>query len=142
MEPSAARALLLAQHDRLRRLLTDTAEVAVLVLGGEGSLDHLQDLLASVRVAFAEHNASEESLLEPILRLDHAWGPQRIARMLEEHGAEHASFRAALARPALELAGEMADLVEMIEAHIAAEERTFLSSAVLRDDIVQTEDGD
>ena len=133
MEPSAARALLLAQHDRLRRLLADTADVAERVVAGEGSLDHLQDLLGAVRIAFAEHNASEETLLEPILRLDHAWGPPRIARMLEEHSAEHASFREALARPAHELASEMGDLVELIDAHIAAEERTFLSPGVLRD---------
>jgi hypothetical protein len=131
--------LLLAEHDRLRRLLTDTAEVAVRVLAKERSLDHFEDLLAAVRSAFAEHNASEETLLEPILRLDLAWGPPRIARMLEEHGAEHTSFRAALERPALELAGEMSELVELIEAHMEAEERTFLSPGVLRDDLVGSE---
>jgi hypothetical protein len=142
VEASAARALLLSQHDRLRRLLGDTQEVADRVLAGEGSIDHFQDLLEAVRIAFAEHNKSEETLLEPILRLDHAWGPARIARMIEEHGAEHASFREALARPALDLAPDIADVIELIEGHIAAEERTFLSPGVLRDDVINTEDGD
>jgi hypothetical protein len=123
-------------------LLTDTLALADRVLAGEGSLDHLQDLFATLRVAFAEHNQSEESLLEPILRLDHAWGPARIARMIEEHGAEHASIRETLARPVLDVAAEMAELVDLVDAHMAAEERTFLSPGVLRDDVINEEDGD
>jgi iron-sulfur cluster repair protein YtfE (RIC family) len=142
MEPTQARAVLLGQHDGLRRLLTQIQEVADRVLAGEGLVAELQQHLDELRAAFAEHNASEETLLEPILRLDFAWGPARIARMLEEHGAEHASFREALSRTALEIAARMSDLVEEIDAHMAAEERTFLSPSVLRDDVVTIDDGD
>jgi iron-sulfur cluster repair protein YtfE (RIC family) len=133
MEPTQARAVLLAQHDRLRRLLAEIQVVADRVLVGEGvvAVAELQAHLDVLRTAFAEHNASEEALLEPILRLDFAWGPARIARMLEEHGAEHASFREAMSASALDIAARMAELVEDIEAHMAAEERTFLSPGVL-----------
>lgn len=142
MEPTHARALLLEQHERLRRLFTEIQVVAERVLSGEGVVAELQVRLDELREAFAEHNASEEAWLEPILRLDFAWGPARIARMLEEHGAEHASFREAMSGSALEIAARMAELVEDIDAHMAAEERTFLSPGVLRDDVVVTEDGD
>lgn len=142
MEPTQARAVLLEQHERLRRLLTDVQTVADRVLAGEGVVAELQQHLDALRAAFAEHNDSEEALLEPILRLDFAWGPARIARMLEEHSAEHASFREAMEGSALDVAARMADLVEDIDAHMAAEERTFLSPGVLRDDVVATDDGD
>jgi iron-sulfur cluster repair protein YtfE (RIC family) len=142
MDPTRARAVLLAQHDRLRRLLMVAQAVADRVLGGEGVVAELHPHLDALQAAFAEHNASEEELLEPILRLDFAWGPARIARMLEEHAAEHASFREAMSGPALEIAGRIAELIEDIDAHMAAEERTFLSPGVLRDDVVETDDGD
>jgi iron-sulfur cluster repair protein YtfE (RIC family) len=136
MEPSQARSLLLDQHNRLRRLLTEIQAVADRVLEGEGVTAELQERLGELRRAFAEHNTSEESLLEPILRLDFAWGPARIERMMEEHTAEHVSFREALAGPDLEVASRMRELIEDIDAHMAAEERTFLSPGVLRDDII------
>lgn len=142
MEPSRARASILEQHERLRQILGDTQVIAERVLAGEGLVRELEQQLEILRTAFWDHNQSEEALLEPILRLDYAWGPARIARMLEEHGAEHAAIREALSGSALEVAARMAELAEDIDAHMAAEERTFLSPGVLRDDVVSTEDGD
>lgn len=141
MEPSRARALILEQHERLRRLLTETQALADRVLAGGGGVAALEQQLELLRTAFWDHNQSEEALLEPILRLDFAWGPARIARMLEEHGAEHAAIREALAGGALEVAARLVELVEDIDAHMAAEERTFLSPGVLRDDIITVEGG-
>lgn len=133
LEPSKARTVLLAQHERLRQLLDEMQRVATRVLAGEAVLADLAVRLEAVRNAFALHNATEEAMLEPILRIDFAWGPARIARMLEEHAAEHTSLRAALAGADLEVAAGIAELVEDIDAHMAAEERTFLSAGVLRD---------
>jgi hypothetical protein len=62
--------------------------------------------------------------------------------MFEEHAAEHASFREAMTGSALAIAARMAELAEDVDAHMAAEERTFLSPGVLRDDVVVTDDGD
>jgi iron-sulfur cluster repair protein YtfE (RIC family) len=119
VEPASARARLLYEHDRLRELLA--AAVAA---------PDLHRVLEELRLAFAAHNASEEALLVPILEEDPAWGPARIARMMEEHVAEHAALRAALNSE--DVAARIADIAEEIEAHMAAEERTFLSPGVLR----------
>jgi hypothetical protein len=51
--------------------------------------------------------------------------------MLEEHVAEHAAFWDLLAGPASEVAARMDELLEELDAHMAAEERTFLSPLVL-----------
>lgn len=129
MDALEARTVLLRQHDDLRRILDQVRAAA----------DHdraaLPALLVALRAAFADHNAAEERLLEPILRLDYAWGPARVARMVEEHAGEHAALRAS-ADPALDDAAAIASLVEQIAAHMDAEERTVLAIGVLRDDPV------
>lgn len=142
MEANQARSVLLEQHDGLRRLLASAQRLAALAVEGEDVVAALEVEMGALRRAFAQHNVSEEKLLTPILALDPAWGPARVARMREEHDAEHRSISEALIGPTLEVASRLSDIVEDLDAHMCAEERTFLASAVLRDDIVQLEDGD
>jgi len=145
MLPSQARERLLRQHAGLRELLETAARLAGQVLadaaGGAAPHDRteLHAVLAKLQDAMAEHNAAEEALLEPMLLDGDAWGPQRVARMMEEHRGEHATFRAALSRDDLEVAAGLAELAEDLDAHMMAEERTFLSPGVLRDDIINLE---
>jgi hypothetical protein len=127
------RSRLLVQHDHLRDLFDQILVLADRFLAGKPVDDPLRSKLADLRDAFSEHNELEQSLLEPMLRASGAWGPARIARMLEEHAAEHVAFGAFLQRPLAEIARGMVDFVEEIDAHMAAEERTFLSSAVARE---------
>lgn len=132
MEPDRARALLLEQHDLLRWLFAEALGLARRALAGEEVGDALEVRLTALRRAFAEHNDSEALLVIPILRLDPAWGPARIDRMKEEHAAEHAAFVEAFTGPALEVAARLADILEDLDAHMCAEERTFLAPAVLQ----------
>jgi hypothetical protein len=141
MEPSKARKQLLAEHEELRSLLKRAEAIAGDILRGTGTPTSLHDVLQLCRNRFAAHNASEEELLGPILMHDFAWGQARIDRMFEEHRAEHAEMHAALTGPDLRVAPRIPELREMIEAHMAAEERTFLSRGVLRDDLVSVEGG-
>jgi iron-sulfur cluster repair protein YtfE (RIC family) len=122
----------LREHERLRGIMGDALALAGRARDGTGSWSELQRVLDELRDAFAEHNASEEALLVPILGEDATIGPARIARMIEEHAAEHAAFRAALAGAPEEVAIRLEELAEEIDAHMAAEERTFLSPGVLR----------
>jgi hypothetical protein len=130
--PSEARARLLREHERLRSLLRDALAVSARLRAGEPVQTELQELLDRLRRAFAAHNRTEEAMLEPLLHADPAWGPARIRRMLEEHAGEHAALRAAFSGTALEVAARVPELAEDIDAHMDAEERTFLSPAVLR----------
>jgi hypothetical protein len=57
--------------------------------------------------------------------------------MLEEHFAEHTAFWETLAGSAADVASRMDDLVDRLDAHMAAEERTFLSPLVLHEDVIQ-----
>lgn len=141
MDPSQARAHLLAEHAKLRAALARAERIAAEALAGATVAVQLHEVLQQCRDLFAAHNESEERLLGPILLQDPAWGQARIDRMLEEHRAEHAEMRAALTGTDNDVAARVADLRELIEAHMDAEERTFLSRAVLRDDVVSVEDG-
>jgi hypothetical protein len=124
---------LLAQHERLRDLLDRVLVFADHFLADKPVAEDLGLALAELRIAFTAHNELEQSLLEPLLQATGTWGPARIERMREEHAAEHAAFVAFLGQPLEVLARNVVDFVEDLEAHMQAEERTFLHRAVTKD---------
>jgi hypothetical protein len=89
--------------------------------------------IAELRRAFEEHNRYEEAALRPLLADQDRWGPARVGRMLEEHVGEHQAFIACLTRDTPCTTAALAEFVEEVDAHMAAEERVFLNVAVLRD---------
>jgi len=132
MDPAETRTLLLRQHAQLRELLAAVQTLVHWFASGAPVRATLEARLGDLRVAFLEHNHSEEAALEPLLLgATDAWGPARLARMLEEHRAEHRLMAEFLTRPIEEIVPEFGDFAEQLEAHMAAEERTFLSVAVL-----------
>jgi iron-sulfur cluster repair protein YtfE (RIC family) len=136
MDPSEARRQLLAQHEALRDQLQTARKLRDRLLAGAAVAGELELELDLLRHAYSEHNELEEVWLEPLLQLGDAWAPQRIARMIEEHAAEHDVFEAFFRGSVLEMAEGLDELAEDIEAHMAAEERTILHRSVLRDSLV------
>src|SRR5262249_17787712 len=133
-KPSAVLDLLLEQHARLRVHLGATEELAHEIRLGCAVRADFRDAVSALLEALCEHNASEEAMLEPLLLAGDVYAPARVARMLEEHIAEHALMRAALiGHDLLVIAENLPDLAEMLRAHMDAEERTFLNAGVLRD---------
>lgn len=126
--------MLLAQHDRLRARLGDCSVLARRVLEGEQLHAVLDEELDALRRELGEHNLLETSMLQPLLHATSAWSKVLLDRMMEEHVAEHAAFWDILSGSTHEVAARMDDLVDELDAHMAAEERTFLSPQVLRDD--------
>lgn len=132
MLPSHARSTLLDQHERLRQRLAALELEATLVAAGEARGPQLRIAVASLRDAFAEHNLTEQAWLEPMLGRSAGGGPRRIERMVEEHAGEHAALQELLAGSDASIAARVAEIAELLLAHMAAEERTFLSPQVLR----------
>jgi hypothetical protein len=132
--PADIRRDLIAQHDRVREHLARATRLSAELLRGDPVAGALEDAIARLRRTVREHNAAEELVLEQMLVASGTAGPRRAARMVEEHGAEHAMMRQLLEGSELEVAARMRDIAEQLDAHLAAEERTFLSPAVLRDD--------
>jgi iron-sulfur cluster repair protein YtfE (RIC family) len=136
MEPSEARTQLLEEHTALRERMNRTASLAArLLLDAPVEADFTREL-AGLRDAFAKHNTLEESYLVPFLRDADAWGPIRVERMVEAHRQEHVALRKILEGEPREVAQRMSDIIEDLEAHMQHEERTFLSPAVLKDDLI------
>lgn len=133
MPGAAARATILAQHVELRGLLERALVMARRHVAGTAIDRELDELVASIRDAFEVHNRYESALLTPLLSATGAWGPARIERMVAEHVEEHQVIQTFLSRPAHEVIADLADFVEEIDAHMEAEERTFLSPDVLTD---------
>jgi iron-sulfur cluster repair protein YtfE (RIC family) len=133
MIPSEARARLLRQHDDLRERMASCLAAAARQQPGQPVPAELREALVALAEAFAAHNQAEEEVLEPLLAEVPGLGARRIARMREEHVAEHRHFLALFAAAAAELGSRLVELAENLDAHMAAEERTFLSPAVLPD---------
>jgi hypothetical protein len=136
MDANAVRKTLVAQHGRIGRYLARCQVLAHSLRNGEAVELELDAALAQLRAGFNEHNAAETGLIRSLLGESSHWGTQLVERMLEEHIAEHAAFCQTLAGSARDVAAGMDDLVEELDAHMAAEERTFLSPLVLADHVI------
>jgi iron-sulfur cluster repair protein YtfE (RIC family) len=130
MDAAAARDKLVTQHDQLRAELARCKILARRLREGELVHAELDAALAQLRFDFAEHNTTETELVRPLMQAS-ARGRLLVGRMLEEHIGEHAAFWEMLAGSAVQVAANIDDLVEQLDAHMAAEERTFLSPIVL-----------
>ena len=137
MQANQARTQLLAQHERIRRQLEICTRLAALLRAGQEVTRELDEALDQLRTAFAEHNDTETAVIQKLLHGPAAWGSLLVDRMFEEHVAEHAAIWERLSGPHGEIAARIDDLVEELDAHMAAEERTFLSPMTLRDDVLQ-----
>lgn len=139
MNAEHTRLLLLAQHDRLRDHLRTCTRLAQLYAAGDIQVARDLDLsLEVLRAEFAAHNESESAAVRHLLQGPAQWSALMIDRMLEEHVAEHAAFWDLLSGTRSEVVGKIDDLVEELDAHMAAEERTFLAPVTLREDVIQT----
>jgi iron-sulfur cluster repair protein YtfE (RIC family) len=133
--PSAVLAELVKQHADLRATMDECEHVADELDRGRGQLADLTRIVAELRSAFDAHNRFEEQLLRPVLREVDAFGDVRIDHMVADHVDEHRAMRRQLDGPTAELRATLYEL----RAHLVAEERYFLSSRVLHDDLVTLE---
>ena len=140
MNRNTVRNTLLAQHDRIREDVAECRTLAQRLRGGQPVGAEFDLALARLRIDFDEHNRTETGSLLPLLL--HASegrgtrGTLLAERMLEEHAAEHAVFWERLDGPRDLVAAHLEELIEELDAHMAAEERTFLSPVILHDDAI------
>ncbi len=137
MSAERTRQRLLAQHDRLRDHIQTCTRLARFFRAGMTSGTELDLELAALRDEFSLHNEAETTVIRTLLHGPAAWGSLMIDRMLEEHLAEHAAFWELLAGTTAEMAARIDDLADELDAHMAAEERTFLAPVTLRDDVIR-----
>ena len=136
LTPGRALQELLSQHQVLRTMMDRCEELADELDARGGDPAQLAREVARLRVAFDSHNKFEEELLRPVLLDADAFGEVRIERMIEDHVGEHRAMRSQLGSAATT---DLRAVVLSLRAHLAAEERYFLSARVLRDDLVTVE---
>lgn len=131
MDPSEARRELIAQHEQLRAAAAEAEALARRLVADEPVEPQLDRCLEELRSVWTAHNLAEQAVLEPYLLSRDGLGPQRVARMREEHLEEHLVLTTFLAQPLADVAKGFADFREELLAHMEAEERTFLDPRVL-----------
>jgi iron-sulfur cluster repair protein YtfE (RIC family) len=138
MKAESLRLSLLQQHQRMRDHLQNCTRLAELYRAGERVVARdLDAALDALRDELSIHNEVETAAIQEILQGTSEWSSLMIDRMLEEHVGEHAAFWETLSGPWGEVAGRIDDLADELDAHMAAEERTFLAPGTLRDDVIR-----
>lgn len=136
MNAEKTRLFLLAQHDQLRAHVQTATRLAKLHRAGHSLGPELDIALEVLREEFAAHNQTETAAVSRLMHGPAAWGSLMIDRMFEEHVAEHAAFWELISGTRSEVAARIDDLADELEAHMAAEERTFLAPMTLRDGVL------
>lgn len=135
--PTDALTELLAQHGALREMIEQCLTLLTDLDHGRIEAHAVMREVTRLRSALTLHNEYEEQFLRPVLAEGDAFSEVRVERMVEEHKAEHAALGANLSGTPQELRS----VLDHLRSHLEAEERYFLSSNVLRNDIVVVEDG-
>jgi hypothetical protein len=139
MTAESERLSLLRQHERMREHLQTCTRLAKLYCAGDAGIARELDLaLDALRDEFSVHNEVETAVIKRVLHGASTWGTLLIDRMFDEHVAEHAAFWDVLSQPYADVATRIEDLADELDAHMAAEERTFLAPATLRDELIAT----
>ncbi|MEO8840979.1 MAG: hemerythrin domain-containing protein [Kofleriaceae bacterium] len=138
MTPKHALTELLAQHAELREIMRRCEHLAGELDDQRAAPDELTREVSRLRVAFDAHNQFEEQFLRPILLETDAFGEIRIEAMVADHIGEH---RALDNYFVIAFTSELRFALEELRHHLETEERYFLSSRVLRDDLVVVEGG-
>ena len=125
-EPSQALEELVREHEMLRAMMEGCEQLADNVDRGRGDVGALVREVAKLRERFEAHNQFEEHVLRPILPTLDAFG---------DHVGEHRALCHRLDGPTAELRAVLYEL----RAHLAGEERWFLSARVRRDDVFNIE---
>jgi iron-sulfur cluster repair protein YtfE (RIC family) len=127
---------LLRQHEVIRQLSVLCDELIQVVEVDASRVPELVLAVSRLRWAVTSHNSLEEQLLVPVLSETDSFGAERVARMAASHRAEHAGIGQRLEDPVI---ASLRQTLGLLRAHLEEEERTFLTSRVLRDDLVTVE---
>jgi CBS domain-containing protein/hemerythrin-like domain-containing protein len=146
-QPEAVRTRILAEHERIRRLLDHLEALATRFANGEHeAASGLLRWARELGIVMKSHMSLEERILAPALREADAFGEARANHFLHGHEAQ----RALLDRLVEDLdtrendaalpAGVM-ELVRAVRDDMVEEERDFLSEELLHDSVVAIEFG-
>lgn len=129
---------LLQQHEQIRSLIRRCDELLDISDRDPAQVQELVLAVARLRWAVESHNRVEEQLLSPVLREADSFGEVRVEHMVEAHRKEHAQIGERLDKPVVD---SLRQTLGLLREHLEAEERYFLTSRVLRDDLVTLEGG-
>lgn len=144
LTPSEVRARILAEHQRLSTLLNEVEQCARQVEAGDSSAT--RRLLHEGRELYGflmSHLALEDLILLPALRETPGFGKARADALDAEHRQQRDDFRLLAhsqgSTSDMELAQRYLGLIADLREDMAREERDFLGTQLLRDDIMPSD---
>jgi hypothetical protein len=145
---AAARRTILQQHERIRVLLDHARAVAEHALDGDPQdPDAVASAIGDIHATLEIHLTFEEKVLVSFLEDDLPLGPPRAQALREEHAKQRATLsqihREAMEAPLLPtLAAKLAFLTSWLLADMVEEERSLLTSEIIREDSIAVDQSD
>jgi iron-sulfur cluster repair protein YtfE (RIC family) len=141
MDNAKIRKIILVEHEGLRISLRAIENLLDRVAAGDAEArTSAHEQLIALLQTFLRHIEHEERILQPVLAVIDAWGPQRKAAMDEEHAMQRELVtRLTTIDPSGDPGGwarEVRIFMKDLLMDMADEEKTCLSPNVLRDDVV------
>jgi len=141
IENAKIRKIILVEHEGLRVSLRAIEALLDKVAAGEADArKSAHEQLLALLQTFLRHIEHEERILQPVLAVIDAWGPQRKAAMDEEHAMQRELVtHLTTIDPSGDPAGwarEVRIFMKDLLMDMADEEKTCLSPNVLHDDVV------
>lgn len=143
MRAEEVRIRVLSDHRELRERMAKLEQLALAVENGERlPWGVLRAEGESFLEQLAQHMRWEDLHLVPVLREIDAWGECRSSKLADEHRVQRELLEYVVhqlrdeERPESLVAGDLADLVELLRKDMDEEEAAFLAEEILRDDPV------
>ena len=141
IDNSKIRKIIMVEHEGLRISIRAIEGLLDRVAAADkAAIASAHQQLNAMLETFLRHIEHEERILRPVLEVIDAWGPQRRAAMDEEHKLQRALvMQLASSNPGDDPAAWARDVrifAKDLLLDMADEEKTCLSTSVLRDDVV------
>lgn len=132
---SSVRKIILDEHTQIKNMI---GVIENLLLTKQDS--KTKNAVEEFTQYFLRHLATEEKILRPVLATIDAWGAVRAEKLSKEHVEQSNDLKriSALVREKtlVEYGTELTSVLANIKLDIEIEEKDFLSSDLLRDDVV------
>ncbi len=142
--PSEVRRKVLSQHREIEQMLSELESGVAHLADGEVDADQVKRAAYALRGILELHMNFEETHMVPAINEADGFGPERVRHLHTEHAEQRHELDRLVdqireANSAVDLAGSVSKLAQMLRADIEEEERDYVNDKLLRDNLIPSD---
>jgi iron-sulfur cluster repair protein YtfE (RIC family) len=142
--PSEVRRKVLSQHREIEQMLSELESGVAHLADGEVDGDQVKRAAYALRGILELHMNFEETHMVPAINEADGFGPERVRHLHTEHAEQRRELDRLVdqireASSAVDLAGSVSKLAQMLRADIEEEERDYVNEKLLRDNLIPSD---